>query len=589
MLNIMLICVNDRERQILSTAFEQLKFKTINASPNYGSYVKIVQFLPDVIMIEMPRICNEQLSFIDMIKKHKKARAIPLIAYGDSSDKAIIRGILKKGVDDYLERPLKFTQLIKAIALRLKQRNKSLETTEGPTKSDKEEDIEKILDGSTLRTQKIELMVKHISKLMAFPFTVAKVLQLADSEKAGAGDLAKILEADPVIAANILKVSNTVFFASANRRINSIKDAIIRVGFRETKRIVMSMSVMDLFATSEVRLGFNRFHFWFHCLGTAIIAEQMAKRFGDLNAEEAFLAGLLHDFGLILLDEFYPTIFSKVLEATATSGAHFVDKELEILDITHVDIVSELFQSWKIPEAITEAVTNHYSICDPDASFDTPGKKLALCTAIGNVVSKTFSLGSACDQYVFPIPNAAFKEIKLLQGFPPSFEKEVNRDAKLFCAFLKIDESELQDRKGGLLGERTLAIGMANLTKDIFIAPEIYLRTQGHAITRINQSDSCNDFNGKFDILLAWSDEQTTVEMVKPLTRLIQRQESGSTIQLVPPSVPVLLFVKPETPPDAPILMPILSAMYNEYDQRQLDVNIMTITEGKKVLLAPKA
>jgi HD-like signal output (HDOD) protein/ActR/RegA family two-component response regulator len=585
MLTIMLICSNDRERQILCAAFEQLKFKPIIAGANYGSYVKVVQFLPDVIMIEMPRICNEQLSFVDMIKKHKKARMIPIIAYGEAFDKAIIRGIMKKGVDDYIERPLKFTQLMKTIALRLKQRNKSIETTEGPTKSDKEEDIEKILDTNTLRTQKIELMVKHISKLLAFPFTVAKVLQLADSEKSGAADLGKILEADPVIATNILKVSNTVFFASANRRINSIKDAIIRVGFRETKRIVMGMSVMDLFASSEAHKGFNRFHFWFHCLGTAIIAEQMAKRFGDLNAEEAFLAGLLHDFGLILLDEFYPTIFTRILDATSTSGAHFVDKELDILDITHVDVVDELFKSWKIPENITEALANHYSMCDEDADPNTPGKKLALCVAIGNVVSKAFCLGSACDQYVFPIPNAIFKQLKMPQGFPPDFEKEVNREAKLFCAFFKIDESELQDRKGGLLGERPLAIGIANLTKDIFIAPELYLRTQGHAITRFNRCDSYTDYDGKFDLLLAWSDEHTTEDAVKPLTRIVQRQVDETTIQLVPPSVPVLLFVKPDTEPEAPIILPNTSAMYTEYDQRQLDVNILTITEGKKVNL----
>jgi HD-like signal output (HDOD) protein/ActR/RegA family two-component response regulator len=586
MLTIMLMCVNERERQILKTAFEQLQFKTVVADASYGSYVKTVQYMPDVVMIELPRLCSEQLTYIDMLKKHKKARMIPVIAYGDMADKSIIRGIVKKGVDDYVERPLKFSNLVKTIGLRLKQRNKSIEATAvnaGPSKSDKEEDIEKILSPHTLRTQKIELMVKHISKLMAFPFTVAKVLQLADSEKAGAGDLSKILEADPVIAANILKVSNTVFFASANRRINSIKDAIVRVGFRETKRIVMSMSVMDLFNTQESRLGFNRYHFWFHCLGTAIIAEDMAKRIGDLNAEEAFLAGLLHDFGLILLDEFYPSIFGKVLEATAASGAHFVDKELEILDITHIDVVSELFQSWKIPENITEAIVNHYTISQAGDRLDSVGKKLAQCVAMGNVASKALSLGSACDQYVFPLPDNAFQMVKMLQGFGPNFEKEINHDAKLFCQFLKIDEAELQDRKGGLLGDRQLKIGVANLAKDIFIPPEMYLKTQGHTIERLPPGDGIAEAHGKYDLILAWTNETTPVQAVSPLLRLTQRQESETTIQLVPPRVPLLLFARNGEDYAELNDEPNLSAMFREYDQRQLDVNILAIMEGRKV------
>jgi HD-like signal output (HDOD) protein/ActR/RegA family two-component response regulator len=585
MLNIMLISDNVREKQILKTAFEQVGLKTVDALPNYGNYVKIVQFMPDLLMIELPRICNEHLSFIDMIKKHKRARTIPIIAFGEPTDKAIIRGIIKKGVDDYLERPLKFAQLLTTFTQRLKQRNKSMTTVEGPTKSDKEEDIELILDPKTLRTKKIELMVKHIAKLMAFPFTVAKVLQLADNEKSGAADLAKILEADPVIAANILKVSNTVFFASANRRINSIKDSIVRVGFRETKRIVISMSVMDLFASSSTRPGFNRFHFWFHSLGTAIIAEAMAKRFGDINAEEAFLAGLLHDFGLILLDEFYPTIFSKVLEATVNSGAHFVDKELEIIEITHVDIVSELFASWKLPDSITEAVTHHYSILDDDAPINTAGRKLAMCTAMGNVVSKTFSLGAAADQYVIPLPNSMFKALKMLQGFGPSFEKDVNRDAKLFCAFLKIDEAELQDRKGGLLGDRILSIGVANLTKDVFILPEAYLRTQGHTVTRFQPSASYAECEGKFDLILAWTNDATTPDVLIPITQIVRRQESETTIQLAPPKTPLLIFVTPKTPANAPLILSSVSAMYNEYDQRILDVNILSVMEGKRVKL----
>ncbi|HEX7510323.1 MAG TPA: HDOD domain-containing protein, partial [Chitinivibrionales bacterium] len=279
--SIMLISENQRETQILKLAFEQKNITLLTSTAEYSNYVKILQYVPDIILMELPHIAHQQLHFSEMLRQHKKTKHIPIIAYGDKVDEGVRKGLLCKGVYHYLDRPLKFSMVLDIIIKSLKKVNKDIGLAKQPV-SDKEKDIGLLFDKETLPTKKIEIMVTYVSKLMAFPFTVAKVLQLADSEKSAAGDLAKVIQADPVISAQLLKISNSVLFASLNRKIGSVKDAIVRVGFRETKRLVMSMSVMSLFSGDHKTLGFDRTAFWFHSLVCGIIAERLARQMGTV-------------------------------------------------------------------------------------------------------------------------------------------------------------------------------------------------------------------------------------------------------------------------------------------------------------------
>ncbi|MBD3317897.1 MAG: HDOD domain-containing protein, partial [Chitinivibrionales bacterium] len=433
MITLMMMTENSRETQILKMAFEQSHIKPLLTKPTYSNYIKALQYAPDVILMEMPKINSEQLHFARLIKQHRKTKHIPVIAYGDQTDPALKRGMHRSGVENFLERPLKFSQLIKVISMRLKQQNKSIELSAGKCRvEEKEQDIALILDPDTLATKKIELIVKHICGLMAFPFTVAKVLQITGSSKGGAADLAKEIEADPVIATNILKVSNSVFFASANRRINSIRDAIVRIGFRETKRIVMGMAVMELFDDESNSAGYDRIDYWYHSLATGLFAERIARRLGRVNAEEAFLGGLLHDFGLLLFDEFFPTVFEKILALTTDRGTSFNDAAINLLGISHTDIVAELFEIWKIPSSLSEAITSQYSICDERKSLDTPGKRMALCIALGNLMAKSYRFGALCDQYVIALDAWVYREAKMSGGPGKALVDGVRQEIQMY-------------------------------------------------------------------------------------------------------------------------------------------------------------
>ena len=216
MISLILMSRARRERQILTMALEQRGFKVLLSEPTYQSFVLLQQYLPDIIMIELPQVSTEQISFTRRVRSFKRTRLIPIIGYGNKIAPSVARGMQQNGITSYMERPLKFNDLLTLIERMLKPFNKVLEAK--PEPSDKEKDMAIILQEDVQPSVKIETMCRHVAKLVAFPFTIATVLKITNDERSGAGHLARAVTADPSIAAHLLKVANSVFFASANRR-----------------------------------------------------------------------------------------------------------------------------------------------------------------------------------------------------------------------------------------------------------------------------------------------------------------------------------------------------------------------------------
>jgi HD-like signal output (HDOD) protein/ActR/RegA family two-component response regulator len=590
MVSLMLVAENERESQILKMAFEQRGITVLPSKAKYQNYIKTLQYMPDIILMELPRPCIEQLHFAELLKSHKKAKRIPLLGYGETMETAEKNGIVKVGVNYYFTRPLKFTQIVKVIETLLKQFNKSLDIQ--PISQDKEKDIELLLASDTLPMKKIEIMSSYVSSMLAFPFTVAKVLSLAESLKSAASDLARVIESDPVLSAQILKLSNSVLFASLNRRISSIKDAIVRIGFKETKRLVMSVSVMKLFEQDNKSIGFDRLGFWCHSLATAIISERIARRAGTVNSDEVFLAGLLHDFGIIVLDEFFPTLFFKIIEDTTNSGGLFIEREKALLGIHHNDVLAELFTKWKLPDFVREGIVRQYDVESFKDAIDTPEKKYAACVAMANILAKTVSLGRECDQYVTPLPKQLFSFAKMPTGFTKAFLDEVYNEMNIYREFLKLDIPDPAGKSEGMVLSDKSRIGVANLASDVFVPPFLFFQKEGFNITFMDSGGDPSRYNSSFDIIQVWADAATTPDQVKAFSRIVKYSDptpSPETSPVFTPAyTPVLAILPPENAQAFRELAsnPTISCAYNRLDVRQLDKFASIIMLGKTVSLA---
>ncbi|HMA65429.1 MAG TPA: HDOD domain-containing protein, partial [Chitinispirillaceae bacterium] len=482
MLTLMLSDSNAHEYQVLETVFTQHQFVVIRFSPSYQFYVKLLQYSPEIIIMEMPPVCKDHLHFIDLIHKHKKLSAIPLIGFGDVIDTMVYNYYRKMGLNSYIVRPLKFSILTERIELHL---HKKVMSEKKANIEPSQDDLTYLFDPAILPLKKIEYIADRISKLLAFPFTATKVMSLSNSDTSGAKQLAQVINADPTISAQILKVANSVFFASLNRRINSIHDAIVRIGFSETKRIVSSMAIMNLFDRKLHNAGFDRTEFWYHSVGCAIVSERIARKGAFVNPDEAFLSGLLHDLGILLFDEYFPQLLCKLLESTTENATSFIAEEKSIMSITHIDVTSTLFEKWKLPTNIIKSISkkDNFRTFSRDMVEES---QIAVCLGMGETLTKTLFIGKECDQVVEPIDNDLFSNTRLSGGFNESFIKEIDNDILFYQQFLKLEKNDSED---GVQNIDSLKVALLNVSKDLFVPPAVYLRREGATVIDFSTFD----------------------------------------------------------------------------------------------------
>lgn len=581
MISSVLMIDHEREAQILKIGFESSGLKVIPSKADYRNYVLALQLVPDVIIMEIPKMFTEQVHIVGLLRKHRQFKTLPIIGYGNPIEKTSLNVVIKAGLSRYLVRPLKFTDLMALLEQLLKAVNKTLTPQKIATQTEKDKDLEDILNPDLVASTKLDLMLKYVSRLMAFPFTIAKVLHITNDENSGAGQLAHAISVDPAIAAHLLRIANSVFFASANRRISSIKDAVVRIGFRETKKIVMSMLVMNIFDQKTKNLGFDRVDFWYHSLAAGLFAERVAKFMGDVNPEEAFLAGLLHDIGVIIFDEFFPTLFEKSLHATGRSGGHFPDEETGVFGFNHNDLVERLFPEWKMPQDITAAVANQYKINSFKGNFDTPGKKLALCVSLGNLFAKVSNIGNECDQFIWGLDNWVMEQAHIGGGFTDKFIENVAGGIESFRTFLGLEKREYAPDVKGREDARELTVGVANISGQLFMPLDIFLRHKGYDTLRLPPADP--SLIRPASVIIAWSDnEHATNDNLQPMVRFIRKSKVVIKDGTTPDTAPILLVVPPDFA-GADAIPPEISIISNRFDLREFERVIDKVCSGEAV------
>jgi HD-like signal output (HDOD) protein len=575
MITLMISDSNAHELQILEAVFAQKQFVAIPFNPSYQFYVKLLQYSPDIVLIEMPNHCKDQLHFVELMRKHKKLYSIPVIGFGDAINSMVLNHYKKIGLNNYITRPLKIAQIIKEIeALLHKKITSEKKNIEKPV-----DDFSFLFDRSILPLKKIEFMADHVSKLMAFPFTVTKVMSLTSNDNSGAKQLAQVINSDPTISAQILKVANSVFFASLNRRISSIHDAIVRIGFNETKRIVMSMAIMDMFDRDMHNAGFKRTDFWYHSISCAIISERLARRISLINPDEAFLSGLLHDLGILLMDEYFPAVFSHILNLTTEHSAEFIAEEKMSMGITHIDFTVELFERWKIPTTITRGISkkDNFSILARDMVEDS---QIGFCIGMAENLAKTLFLGQECDQYARPIEKELFQAAKLPNGFSDGFIKDVYEDILFYQQFLKLEKAEFPMKFEGIQNAGEIKICFVNYNNDMFLPPLLYLRKEGVKVDEYDGKD-LTTLNNEYDLLISWNSPSCTIAKVMSLINISRRSNQVLNIE-ESSNIPIIVCTDFDSPLTT-IQHEQISLIPKVIDMRKFDKAICEILEGRSV------
>lgn len=209
----------------------------------------------------------------------------------------------------------------------------------------------------------VQSQLRSAWKLYTLPQTLVEILKVTGSEDYGTLDLTRVVLRDPPLTAKLLKLANSAIYGQA-RKVSTVNQAVVLLGFRAVKSLALSTSVYDMFSTQSGFTPEELKRFWRHCLETATFAQLFAARVTYPVQEEAFVAGLLHDLGIVILSNAFRDEYRRILVAS-TGHKELIEAEDAKLGINHADAASYLFVEWGLPEALVDAVRYHHRPLDP--------------------------------------------------------------------------------------------------------------------------------------------------------------------------------------------------------------------------------
>lgn len=266
--------------------------------------------------------------------------------------------------------------------------------------------------------------LNNIDNLPTLPIVAQKILKLIACPTSSMEQIANVITKDQAITVKVIKITNSAFYGFRNR-ISSIQHAIVILGLNTVKNLVLGVSVVKTFEENARTSIFDREKFWLHAFGTALGSKLIAKHKGKEDIEDYFLAGLLHDIGILAIDQFLHDAFIEILNRSLKEGADFLKSEQDVLGIHHGDVGAFLGEKWKIPAFLISTMRYHHSPSMVPSEVGEEKEKIAI-VHIADVKSREIGLGKFIDNFHPTYDSTIFKRVS-----PPESElTEIGRQVQ---------------------------------------------------------------------------------------------------------------------------------------------------------------
>ena len=236
-----------------------------------------------------------------------------------------------------------------------------------------------------------EEVVRQIHDLPTLPEVVLRVTEMVNNPMTSANDLGNVIALDQVQTARFLKLVNSAYYGYP-KEINKITTAIVILGFNSIKQLLLSTAVFDLFGSNPNHSG-HRVALMHHTIGTAIASRTIGRHLGYPELEELFLAGLLHDIGKVVMDQYFHKEFMAIIKKTSEEDITFLTAEQSLLDFDHTMVGQLLAKHWKLPSKLETIIANHHH----PALSGSFGQETAM-VHLADILTRAKQIGSGGDR-----------------------------------------------------------------------------------------------------------------------------------------------------------------------------------------------
>ncbi len=206
--------------------------------------------------------------------------------------------------------------------------------------------------------------ITSIDAMPTIPVILRPLLRCLDqpAEQIDVGRIVELVSYDKSIAAQCVRMANSALFGRA-QPVESVRTAVMNLGIWRVRDLLFSNSLSQVIPAN--RWIVDPVVFWRHSLGCALVCRKFAEIIGYADTEKAYLAGLLHDIGILVNSMVVPVEFRATVEKASREQIPLDEAEFATLGFTHSDSGRVLGEAWKIPPDLVQAIELHHDIGDP--------------------------------------------------------------------------------------------------------------------------------------------------------------------------------------------------------------------------------
>jgi HD-like signal output (HDOD) protein len=205
--------------------------------------------------------------------------------------------------------------------------------------------------------------IRKVGSLATLPEVTVRIIKTVEDPRSSAAQLHAIIAHDPALVTRILKVVNSSFYGLPGQ-IGSIERAIVLLGLNAVKNIAVAASLGALFRGVKLCDGFTVRDLWTHCVAVATTSRHLAREMKLPISDEAFLAGMIHDVGILVGLQTWPQQVQRACQRAKTEDISFCAAEREAIGVDHQQLGAGLAEQWKFPRSCQLVAGHHHQPAD---------------------------------------------------------------------------------------------------------------------------------------------------------------------------------------------------------------------------------
>jgi putative nucleotidyltransferase with HDIG domain len=281
------------------------------------------------------------------------------------------------------------------------------------------------------RTKSKNFIIDKVKELPTLPGMIHKVLALLGNDNTSAKELGGLISYDQAISSRLLKVANSAYYGLM-RKITTVNQAIVTLGFKEVKSLALGITVFDAMKRTNSETSIMREEFWRHSVGCALAGQLICKKVREVDTETIFTVALLHDIGKLVLDSYFTQDYGKVLDKVRENGICMLEAEDKVMGFNHAEVGGWLCDRWKFPPMLVAPISFHHQVEKVNKDYT----EITSIIHLADILCKRAHIGNSGDNTIPHIHPLAMHYLKLQEDDLGKIVEELGQEEEKVKTFL---------------------------------------------------------------------------------------------------------------------------------------------------------